>query len=61
LERAKKKYEDSLARERDVLKARLQVLEEITLMTRKQAEVLAQTLAKETAAESKTTIAQPQS
>jgi len=61
LEKAKRKYEDFVAREQARLKTRLSVLEELTAEVRKEAQVIAEILAKETALEAKTAIAQPQS
>jgi len=61
LEKAKVTYGKAIAREHDRLKMRLQVLTDFSSMARKEAEALAQELAKEAAAESKTAIAQPQS
>jgi hypothetical protein len=61
LDRAQRRYKESLAREHDRLRSRLQVLETIVRNVRKEAEFLAQELTKRTAAESKTAVAQPQS
>lgn len=61
LERARDRYAVAITKELDRLKMRLQVLTELNAMVRKEAEVLAQELAKETAAQTKTSFVQPQS